>query len=171
MQYPLNIKFKIIALAPQIFISDDNNNTLAYTRQKLFKFREHIEVFTDKSKSTLLANIRTNKIIDWSARYSFTDQKGNNIGAVGREGMRSIWKASYKVFEAGNSDEIKFSIEEENPLAKIFDSLLGEIPILSFLTAILFQPKYVATREGSGEKVMRLSKKAAFLRGVFRSTN
>ena len=167
MQYPLNIRFKTLALAPQVTITDADKNVIAFIRQKFFKFREHVEVFTDKSRSSLLADIKTNKIIDWSARYTFTDDQGNELGAVGRKGMRSLWKATYCVFEAGGTQEVKFHIEEENPLAKIFDSLLGEIPVLGFLTAVLFQPRYVATREGSNEKVMRLTKKAAFFEGRF----
>lgn len=167
MQYPLHIRFKIIALAPQTIITDDNKQTVAYIRQKLFKFREHIEVFTDKSRSGLLANIRTNKIIDWSARYTFTDAEGNELGAVGRQGMRSLWKATYSVFEAGGTGEEKFKIEEENPIAKVLDSLIGQIPVIGFVSAFLFQPKYRATRLETGEEVMRLSKKPAFFEGRF----
>lgn len=167
MEYPLQIRFKTIALAPQITITDANKQTLAFIRQKIFRFREHVEVYTDKKRSTLLADIKTNKVIDWSARYTFTAPEGNELGSVGRKGMRSLWKATYTIFEAGGTNEVKFLIEEENPLAKIFDSLLGEIPILGFLSAVLFQPKYIATRVTDGEKVMRLSKKAAFFEGRF----
>ena len=166
MQYPLNISFKLIALAPQIIITDAQNNTLAYIKQKMFKFREHVEVYTDKNKSSLVANIKANKVIDWSARYTFTDEADKELGSVGRKGMKSLWKATYTVFEAGGTDE-KFIIEEENPMAKILDSLLGEIPILGLLSTVLFQPKYAATRIGSEEKVMRLTKKAAFFEGKF----
>lgn len=130
MEYPLSIRFKILAFAPQITITDANMETIAFIRQKFFKLREHAQVYTDKSRSTLLADIKTNKIIDWSARYNFTDEQGNSLGSVGRKGMRSIWKATYTVFEAGSNEE-KFVIEEENPFAKIFDSMLGEIPLPS----------------------------------------
>lgn len=167
MKYPLDIRFKTLAFAPQVTVKDADNNVLAFIRQKFFKFREHVEVYSDKKRISKLADIKTDKILDWSARYTFRDPEGNEIGAMGRKGMRSLWKATYTVFEAGGTNEVKFTIEEENPFAKIFDSLLGEIPVLGFLTAVLFQPKYVASRAGSGEKVMRLTKKAAFFEGRF----
>lgn len=86
--YPLSLSFKIMALTSQATVTDANGKTLLYTKQKMFRFREHVELFTDKSRSTHLADIRTKKIIDWSARYESTDAKGQAIGSVGRKGWR-----------------------------------------------------------------------------------
>lgn len=166
MNYPLKIQFKTIALAPQIFLTDANKQPVAYIRQKIFRFREHVEVFTDKKKSGILANINADKVIDWSARYTFTDADGNLIGSMGRKGTKSLWKATYTVFKP-SSEEVIYTIQEENPFAKVFDTLLGEIPVISYLTALLFQPRYAATLHSSGHKVMRLTKKAAFFEGRF----
>lgn len=163
--YPLSLSFKIMALASQATVTDANGKTLLYTKQKMFKFREHVELFTDKTRSTHLADIRTRKIIDWSARYVSTDAKGQEIGSVGRKGWRSMWRAHYEVFNPGDETS-DFSIREENPGAKIMDSLLGEIPIVGMATGYLFHPKYLATRS-SGEPAMRLEKKPAFFEGKF----
>lgn len=166
MQYPLSLKCKVLALAPQIFLEDAQGQSIAYIRQKMFKFREHVEVYTSKKRSEKLANIKADKIIDWSARYTFTDDAGQELGAIGRKGMRSIWKATYNVFEVG-SDNIKFSIVEENPFAKIFDSLLGELPLIGLLSTVLFQPKYIVTRVSDNTPVMRLTKKPALFESRF----
>ena len=131
--------------------------------------RHFLEIFTDKTQSTKLADIRTKKVIDWSARYVFEASDNSQVGSVGRKGWRSIWKASYDVF-GSNQDQIKFTIREENPMAKIFDSFLGEIPILGLLTGYLFNPKYIVKRAnaGSGEQeVVRLTKKPAFFESSF----
>ena len=168
VQYPLKLSFKIMALASQATVTDAAGNTVLYTKQKMFKFREHVEIFTDKSKSTRLADIKTRKVIDWSARYESTDANGQPIGSVGRKGWRSIWRAHYDVFNPG--DEIPdFTIREENPGAKIADSLLGEIPIVGFATGYLFHPRFLATRS-DGTPAMRLEKKAAFWEGKFEIT-
>ena len=55
---------------------------------------------------------------------------------------------------------------EENPVSKFFDSLLGGIPILGFLTGYLFHPRYGATKS-DGQIAMRLTKQPAFLEGKF----
>ncbi len=90
---------------------------MLYTKQKLLKFREHVEIFTDSSRATHLADIRANKVIDWSARYTSTDASGREIGAVGRKGRRSIWRAHYEAFNPGDNNP-DFTIREEMPSAK-----------------------------------------------------
>lgn len=168
IQYPLNLSFKIMALASQATVTDTAGNTLLYTKQKMFKFREHVEIFTDKSMATLLADIHANKVIDWSARYNSTDPTGQAIGSVGRKGWQSIWRSHYEIFNPGD-DQPDFSIREENPGARIVDSLLGEIPIVGLATGYFLHPRYLATR-ANGEPMMRLEKKPAFFEGKFEIT-
>lgn len=166
LQYPLTLSFKILALASQATVTDASGRTVLYTKQKLFKFREHVEIFTDKTRSTLLAEIKANKVIDWSARYFSTDANGAEIGSVGRRGWRSIWKAHYEAFNPGDSTP-DFSIHEENAWAKVADSFLGEIPIVGLLTGFFFHPRYLASRT-DGTPAMRLTKQAAFFEGRFK---
>jgi len=168
IQYPLNLSFKIMALASQAAVTDAAGNTVLYTKQKMFKFREHVEIFTDNSMTTRLADIHANKVIDWSARYNSTDASGQPIGSVGRKGWRSMWRTHYEIFNPGDNEQ-DFSIREENPGAKIMDGLLGGIPIVGLATGYLFHPRYLATRT-SGEPMMRLEKKAAFFEGKFEIT-
>lgn len=165
LQYPLTLSFKILALASQATVTDATGRTVLYTKQKLLKFREHVEIWTDKSQGTRLAEIKANKVIDWSARYQFTDALGTPIGSVGRRGWRSLWKAHYETFNPG--DEISdFSIKEENPWSKVGDAIFGDIPILGMFTGYLFHPKYSATRS-NGTPAMLLTKQAAFWEGRF----
>ncbi len=165
LQYPLELRFKLIALTSQVTVTDAAGRVVVHTNQKFFKFREHVEIFSDKSRAVRLAEIKANKVIDWSARYDVTDVSGQAIGSVGRKGWRSIWKAHYEVFNPGDS-VADFSISEENPGAKFMDGLLGGIPVLGIFTGYFFHPRYVAKR-ADGREVMRLSKKSAFLEGKF----
>jgi hypothetical protein len=165
IQYPLTLTFKLFALAKQATVTDAAGRTVLYTKQKLFKFREHVEIWTDSSQGTRLAEIKANKVIDWSARYYSTDANGGEIGSVGRRGWRSIWKAHYETFNPGDNTP-DFSIQEENAWIKVADSLLGEIPIVGIFSGYLFHPSYLATRAG-GAPAMRLTKQAAFFEGRF----
>ena len=133
--------------------------------EKRMTDKPHVEIFTDATRTTKLAEIRTNKIIDWSARYNFTDAWGGAIGSVGRKGWRSIWRAHYEAFNPGDSSP-DFVIREENPFAKLVDGIFGQIPLLNFITAYLFHPRYLASRT-SGEAALRLEKKPAFWQGKF----
>lgn len=164
--YPLTLSFKILALASQATVTDNRGRVLLHVRQKLLKFKEHVEVFTDSTRNTRLADIRANKLIDWSARYTFTDATGGEIGSVGRKGWRSMWRAHYETFNPGDNAP-DFSIQEENPWTKVLDSVLSGIPILGMMSGYLCHPSYIATRSG-GAPAMRMTKEAAFWEGKFR---
>jgi hypothetical protein len=166
LQYPVTLSFKIFALASQATVTDASGRIVLYTKQKLFKFREHVEIWTDKSQGTRLAEIKANKVIDWSARYFSTDAQGGEIGSVGRRGWRSIWKAHYETFNPGDSNP-DFSIQEENAWVKVADSFLSEIPIIGMASGYLFHPSYLATRT-NGQPAMRMTKQPAFFEGRFK---
>lgn len=165
MNHPLSFRFKLLAFSPQIYVTDADGHEVLYVKQKLFRLREKVEVHTNSSRQQLLCTIEADRIIDWSARYTFRDPSGRELGAVGRRGMRSLWSAHYDVFAPGSREPL-FSIREENPLAKLFDGFLGELPVVGLLTSFLFHPKYL-TRRSDGTPVMRLTKKPALFEGRF----
>ena len=163
--FPLRFTFRILTLAPRMDVVDANGRSVVHARQKLFKLREHVEIFTDGTRNTKLAEIRANNVIDWSARYNFKDAWGGEIGSLGRKGWRSLWRAHYEAFNPGDAVP-DFTIREENPWAKVVDSIFGQIPLLNVLTVMLFHPKYLATRS-NGAPTLRLVKKPAFWQGKF----
>lgn len=166
IQYPLTLSFKVLALASQATVTDATGRTVLYTKQKMFKFREHVEIWTDSSQGTRLAEIKANKVIDWSARYFATDAAGREIGSVGRRGWRSIWKAHYETFNPGD-DTPDFSIQEENVWTKVADSFFSDIPVVGMFSGYLFHPRFLATR-ANGTPAMRMTKQPAFWEGRFR---
>jgi hypothetical protein len=125
----------------------------------MFKLKEAIMVYSGESKTSLLYKIEADRIIDFNASYSFTDANGQLLGRVGRRGVRSLWKASYDIFDTGTTPV--YTIQEENPWAKVGDALLGEVPLVGIFTGYLFNPKY-GVAAPDGKTVARLSKKASF---------
>lgn len=164
-QFPLRMTFKFFALAPCITISDATGRVLLFVRQQLLRIREQVEVFADTSRTQKVAHISADRIIDWSARYSFTGANGNPIGATGRQGMKSLWRAHYEVYNPGDSRP-DFIIREANPMAKVMDGLVGSIPVVGMVSLYLFHPKYLATRS-DGQPVLSVTKVPAFLEGRF----
>lgn len=165
IQYPLTLSFKVLALASQATVTDASGRTILYTKQKMFKFREHVEIWTDKSQGTRLAEIKANQMIDWSARYHSTDAAGEAIGSVGRRGWRSMWKAHYEAFNPGDNSP-DFSIHEENAWIKVADSIIGDLPIIGMFSGYFLHPSYLASRS-NGAPAMRLTKQPAFWEGRF----
>lgn len=165
MKYPLQLSFKLIALASQIYIRDADGNLTGYVKQKLLKIKEDINVFADEQQTQHLYNIKADRIIDFSAKYNFTNAHGQNIGAIKRRGMRSIFKAHYEIFEASGVQSLE--IREENGWVKVIDAVVGELPIVGMFTGYFFNPAYIVSRM-DGTPLARLQKQPAFFEGIFK---
>lgn len=158
--YPLSFLFKISTFHNDFTIKDSEDRTLFYVRQKLFKLKEEIMIFSDESRSEQQYSIKADRWLDFNANYTFKDHKTTEIiGKVGRKGMRSIWKANYNAFDRDGVEDYK--IQEDNGWVKVGDSFLGEIPILNILTGYLFNPSYTMY-DKEGNKVLQLQKKPSF---------
>ncbi|MFZ4766265.1 MAG: hypothetical protein ACOYMN_15045 [Roseimicrobium sp.] len=163
MNYPLQLRFKILALAPQIFVRDARGATICYVKQKLFRFREKVEVFADDSRHSLLGTIQADRILDFSANYAFQMQDGSRLGSVRRRGLRSIWRAHYEILD--DTGAVAFVVREENPVAKLVDSMLGQIPIVGLFTGLVCHPRYLVSRNGI--PVAQFTKGRALLESYF----
>jgi hypothetical protein len=159
LQFPINLTFNIGTLSNDFSATDANGHTIAYVKQKLFKLKEDISVYSNDSKTELLYKIKADRWIDWSAAYSITYADGTELGKVARKGWRSLWKAKYLLVDQHQKEQ--FTIEEENGWVKVWDSLLGEIPILGMLTGYFFNPSYAVTNL-NGRKIVRIKKLPSF---------
>lgn len=164
MKYPLSLKFKLMALSPQVSVHDAGGVLRMYVKQKAFKLKEKVTVFADEQQSTPLYYLQADRVFDFRARYRFTDTSGAELGSVKRQGMRSIWKTRYDVM---SGEEVVATIQEENPWTKVVDALLGEVPVLGMFTGYFANPSYSLTR-ADGTVVMRLIKEPAMFEGKFR---
>jgi uncharacterized protein YxjI len=156
LNYPLDFKFKITTLASDFNITDRNGNYVAYVRQKMFRLKEDVIVFSDESRTKELFNIKANQWIDFNASYMMTDLlTGKKFGSLARKGVRSIWKARYDIID--EKDKPIYQISEDNGWIKVFDSFLGEIPILGMLTGYFLNPSYTV-KDNAGKEYFRLKK-------------
>ena len=157
--FPLQLTFKITTFSNDFLAFDANGNTVAYVRQKMLKIFEEVQVYSDDSRSELNYTIRANKWLDFSATYTFTNKTGMEIGRIVRKGWASLWKSHYEIMDERQQQDLL--VREENPWAKVFDSILGEIPGLGMLTGYMFHPSYIVTRP-DGTQVVRLKKEPSF---------
>jgi uncharacterized protein YxjI len=164
MQFPLKLTFKVLAVAPQITVTDASGQVLFYVKQKLFKLKEAVTVYSDSSQTRELYKINADRIIDFSAKYHLTDLNGQEIGSIKREGVRSIFKARYDVFD-GNGTHV-LDINEENGFVRVMDALFGEVPILGMLSGYVFNPTYLVA-DMQGQVVMKIKKEPAFMETGF----
>lgn len=158
-QYPLSLSFKVIALAPQVRVTDASGNLVLYIRQKLLALKEDVKIFADEKQSQLLFQLKADRIIDFSAQYNITNSAGQLIGSVKRQGMRSIFKATFDIKDAaGNAVGV---IREENAWIKVIDAIVSEIPFVG----MFINPAYLV--EMRGQTVFYMKKQPALFEGKF----
>ena len=163
MKYPLELRFKLLTFGQRITATDADGKMLMFIKQKMFKLKEKVEIYSDDSQTSLIFRIEADRMIDWSANYHFTDAAGNDWGSVRRKGMRSLWAAHYDVIQDG---EIDMSIREESPMKKVMESILGEIPLVGIAAIYLLNPSYIVSRP-DGTPLLKLTKRPAIWEGLF----
>jgi uncharacterized protein YxjI len=164
LQYPLTLNFRIAALAPQISVTDASGREILYVRQKLLKLRDKIHVFSDSSQSQELYEINADRVLDFSALFTFTNPQGQVAGTVQRQGMRSFWRATYDIQTPSGAG---FSIVEEQPWLKVIDSFVEEIPVVGWFTSMIFSPTYAVQRLDTGQVALRITKRRALMSRTF----
>ena len=165
LQFPITLTFKLVALAPQIYVRDAAGQELLYVKQKLLKLKDKINVFADSGQTRQLYEVNADRIIDFNARFTFTDTSGKVVGAVRRQGGKSLWKASYEVLSA--DDRAVALVQEENPWVKVLDALVSEIPIVNLFTGYILNPKYLVVETATQRPVLRVTKSKSFLESKF----
>ena len=167
INYPVNFQFNITTFSNDFVAKDANRNTIAYVKQKMFKLKEDINIYNDETKSKVNYKIKADRWLDFSAAYTFSDEQGIEFGKIARKGWRSLWKATYEIID--NKQEKQYAINEENAWTKVFDSLLGEVPVLGLFTGYFFNPSYIVANN-KNEPIVRLKKLPSFFGRKFEIT-
>ncbi len=96
-QYTVRQKIlKIFGAAFHVF--DAHGNVVAFCKQKAFRFREDIRLYTDETRSQKLLTMRARSIIDFGATYDVALPDGSIIASFRRKGMRSVLRDTWHVF-------------------------------------------------------------------------
>jgi len=67
VDYPLDLRFRLISFGPQINVLDAGGRSVACVTQRLFRLKEDVQVFTDESQRTPLWRMKADRSIDWRA--------------------------------------------------------------------------------------------------------
>ncbi len=160
LEFPIHFKFEVTTLTNDFTARDAHGNVVAFVTQNLFKLVENISVYSDDTHNKLNYQIKADRWLDWSAVYSFYDDQGVVFGKIARKGWRSIWKAEYDIID--QDDNPQYKIREENGWVKVFDALLGLIPVIGWFTGYFFNPAYLL-QDTNGGTIVRLKKQPSFL--------
>ncbi len=108
-QYLIRRKvFKIFGAAFHIY--NDMGELIGFSKQKAFKLKEDIRIFTDENCTAELLVIQARQVIDFSANYDvFDPATGQVVGSLRRKGFKSILRDHWIIEDTEGRDigEIK----------------------------------------------------------------
>ncbi|HDZ21773.1 hypothetical protein LCGC14_0454570 [marine sediment metagenome] len=105
--------FKFLGGAFHVF--DGDGNLVFYSRQKAFKLKEDIRLYTNESMNTEVLSIQARKVLDFSSAYDVIDSAtGQKLGALRRKGWASMARDHWLVLDA--EDREIAHIQEDSAL-------------------------------------------------------
>lgn len=121
------LKRQVLALTGTIRLYNPSEQLVLFSRQKMFKLREDIRVYTDESQTQELLYIQARQIIDFSAAYDIYDSfNQEKVGVLRRKGWSSMLRDEWEVLDAG--DQLMGRLFEDDPgLAMLRRFLLGSL--------------------------------------------
>ena len=123
------VRRKVMQLLGATFhVFDPNNQVVMYSKMKAFKLKEDIRIYSGEDMENELLTIQARQILDVSAAYDVTDATtGQKVGALRREGLKSILKDEWTILDV-NDQEIGKIKEDKMWLALVRRFLSGLIP-------------------------------------------
>ncbi len=128
------IRRKILTIfGAKFHVYNTMGELILFSKQKAFKLKEDIRIFTDESMSAERLVIKARQIVDFSAAYDVVDQAENRkIGALRRKGWKSIVRDSWEFLD-----------ENDQPIAVLAeDSMLMSL-LRRFLSNLIPQTYHV----------------------------
>jgi len=124
------IRQKIFAILGASFqVYGEQGELVAFCRQKAFKLKEDIRVYTDESKETELFSMKARSIIDFGATYDIALPDGQILASIRRKGLKSLLRDSWMVFNA-DGEQIA-QLQEDSAGMAFMRRLLPIIAVIS----------------------------------------
>ena len=86
-------------------VFDPSEKEILFSRQKAFKLREDIRVWTGEDMQTEVLWIQARQIVDFSAAYDVIDSTtGQKVGAFKRKGLKSVVRDEWVLMDANDQE-------------------------------------------------------------------
>ena len=165
LNYPLTLSFKLLALNPQVKVTDAAGQTVLYVKEKAFSMKININIFADEGQKQQLYHVQAEKAFGMNIPFDITTPAGALVAKVLRPTMVSMWKATYQISDSVGQE--LGVVNEENPWLKVLDSALSDIPFVhtfinpGYIVSLRGQPAlYLKKQPSLVDRTFRLEKRA-----------
>lgn len=95
------LRRKVLTLTGNSFhVYAGDGSLAAFCRQKAFRLKEDIRVYSDEDRQNELLTLRARSIIDFGATYDISLPTGERVGSIRRKGMKSTFvRDEWRVFD------------------------------------------------------------------------
>ena len=114
------VRKKVLKIFGAAFhVYDGSGDLVLYSKQKAFKLREDIRLYTDEKKTAELMTIQARQIIDFSAAYDVIETPTRRkLGALKRKGWKSLIRDNWVIMDP-NDREVGTVVEDSTALAVV----------------------------------------------------
>ena len=149
------IRRKVLKIFGGSFHTYDGDQVVAFTKQKAFKLKEDIRIYSDESMQTELLSIQARQVIDFAAAYDIVDvENGVKVGAARRKGFSSIVRDSWMLLDAQNQPIAQ--LQEDSTILALMRRLLSNLIPQRFNLRAQGETKPVVFRQHFNPFVYRL---------------
>ncbi len=101
-QNTYRIRKKVLTIGNKYWIEDEKGNMLGFSKQKLFKLKEDIRIYTDETMSTELFRIQQQQVLDlWGSFAVIDSQTNQSLGTIRRGALSSTFvRDEWEVYDA-----------------------------------------------------------------------
>ena len=130
LEQPVTFRRKVFKIGGnKVSVFDPAGSMVLFVKQKAFKLKEDIRVYSDESMQEERLLIKARKIIDFRAAYDVIDSStGAKVGALRRKGWSSLIKDEWEMLDA-----------EDKPVGSISEDSAALALVRRFLTNLIPQ--------------------------------
>ena len=158
VNYPVTATFSLLSIGQTVRIADATGNEILFVKQKAFRLKTDVVVYTDDTQMQPVYRIRGDRMMG-SVKYQVTYPDGRPVGSIQRQWGSFLWSATYRIFDQ-NAVELG-TVRQKNPWVRVFHGLVAEIPIVGVFAQMWVNPTYIVEVPET-VPVMQLVKKRSF---------
>ncbi len=144
-------------LGAAFHLYDSVGTVIGFCKQKAFKLKEDIRIYTDESCTDELLVILARNVVDFSASYDVVDPRaGEGVGTLRRRGFKSMLRDEWILLDAAGA-EIGTIIEDSMIMALVRRFLTNIIP--QGFTALAGQTEVATYKQNFNPFVSKLDVK------------
>lgn len=165
--FPVQMEFRL-SVRTEIRVTDAHGQLLAVVKEKLFSVRDEVRIYADEAKRQQLYSIKAKGFLagamDWKAQRLIVAENGRPVGALGSQGVRTLWGAAYDLTDG--QGQARYTIRDDKPWMSLVENAVDAIPFVGNFLALgfdyLVNPTYTV-RDTAGTEVARISKNRSLL--------